>query len=58
MPMLLLNIVAELVLKGTDVLYVITSRRVSDVRDDFENVVWTRHDMKVKKGLFSLMRSH
>lgn len=33
--MLLLNIVAELVLKGTDVLYVVTSRMVSDVRDDF-----------------------
>jgi len=34
-PMLLLNMVAELVLKGIDVLYVITSRMVSDVRDDF-----------------------
>lgn len=34
-PMLLLNMVAELVLKGTDVLYIITSRTVQDVRDDF-----------------------
>ncbi len=33
--MLVLNMVAELVLKGTDVLYVVTSRKVSDVRDDF-----------------------
>ena len=34
-PMLVLNMVADLLRKGTDVLYVVTSRRVSDVRDDF-----------------------
>ncbi len=33
-PMLVLNMVAELVRKGTEVLYVVTSRRVSDIRDD------------------------
>jgi KaiC/GvpD/RAD55 family RecA-like ATPase len=31
---LLLNIVAELLQKGTDVLYVVTSRKLSDIRDD------------------------
>lgn len=30
-----LNIVAQLLRKGTDVLYVVTSRKPSDVRDDF-----------------------
>lgn len=34
-PMLSLNIVAQLLRKGTDVLYVVTSRKPSDVRDDF-----------------------
>lgn len=33
-PMLVLNMVAELLRKGTDVLYIVTSRRVSDVRYD------------------------
>ena len=33
--MLSLNIVGQLLTKGTDVLYVVTSRKPSDVRDDF-----------------------
>lgn len=34
-PVLTLNMVADLLRKGTDVLYVVTSRQPSDVRDDF-----------------------
>jgi KaiC/GvpD/RAD55 family RecA-like ATPase len=33
--MLSLNMVAQLLKGGTDVLYVVTSRKPSDVRDDF-----------------------
>ena len=36
--MLLLNIVAGLLQKGIDALYVVTSRRVTDVRDDFRRL--------------------
>jgi KaiC/GvpD/RAD55 family RecA-like ATPase len=35
-PTLLVNIVAELLQKGTDVLYVVTSRRLNDIRDDLK----------------------
>lgn len=35
-PMLVLNIVAGLLRNGTEVLYVVTSRRVSDVREDLK----------------------
>lgn len=34
-PMLVLNMVADLVQKGVDVLYVVTTRQLSDVREDF-----------------------
>jgi KaiC/GvpD/RAD55 family RecA-like ATPase len=34
-PVLILNIIAGLLRRGTDVLYVVTSRKLADVRDDF-----------------------
>lgn len=34
-PVLILNMVSELLHKGKDVLWVVTSRKLSDVRDDF-----------------------
>lgn len=62
-PMVLLNMVAELVLKGIDVLYIITSRMVSDVRDDFrkrglDTTQFEREERLVLSDGFTLKTGH